>query len=81
MELCIWDLYHALDHDDMFPMVQAGTPTIRFARLISSSHLSDEAVYVCDAHEFFFIKVKINRLPAVDEDGTFFVEPRTADQM
>lgn len=52
MELCMWDLYHALDHDDMLPLVQTTTPTIRFARLISSSHLSDEAVYVCDAGEF-----------------------------
>lgn len=52
MELSIWDLHHALDHDDMFPSVQTGSATIRFARLISSSHLSDEAVYVCDAREF-----------------------------
>lgn len=53
MELCIWDLLHELDHDDMFPIVEAGSPTIRSARLISSSHLSDDAVYVCNAREFF----------------------------
>lgn len=49
MRLSIWEIYHALHYDNMLPLVQSGKATIRCARLVSSSKLSDDAVYVTSA--------------------------------
>lgn len=52
MRLSIWDIYYALDYDNMLPLVQTASPTIRNARLVSSANLSDDAVYVVRAGDF-----------------------------
>ena len=53
MQLSMWDIYESLDYDDVLPLINEGTAGISYARLISSSHISDEAVYVCRANDFF----------------------------
>ena len=53
MQLSIWDILEFLDYEDIVPLIKEGTPSISHARLISSSHISDEAVYVCRAKDFF----------------------------
>ena len=53
MQLSMWDIYESLHYDDVLPLIDEGSPDISFARLISSSHISDEAVYVCRAKDFF----------------------------
>lgn len=53
MQLSMWDIYESLHYDDVLPLINEGSPDISFARLISSSHISDEAVYVCRAKDFF----------------------------
>lgn len=53
MQVSMWDIFGALDYEDAFPLIEEGLPNISFARLISSSHISDEAVYVCRAKDFF----------------------------
>ena len=53
MRLSIWDIYHALEYDNTMPVIKAGSPTIRTARLISSQELSDDIVYVSSARSFF----------------------------
>ncbi|MBQ9001436.1 MAG: hypothetical protein IJ087_06245 [Eggerthellaceae bacterium] len=49
MRLSIWEIYYALRYDNMLPLVQSGKATIRRARLVSSSEISDDAVYVASA--------------------------------
>ena len=49
----MWDIYESLDYGDALPLIGEGTPSIAYARLISSSHISGEAVYVCRAKDFF----------------------------
>lgn len=53
MQVSMWDIFESLDYEDTFPLIEEGLPNISFARLISSSHISDEAVYVCRAKDFF----------------------------
>ena len=53
MRLSMWDIYESLDYGDALPLIGEGTPSIAYARLISSSHISGEAVYVCRAKDFF----------------------------
>lgn len=53
MRLSMWDIYELLDYEDVLPLIDEGAPGIAFARLISSSHISSEAVYVCRAKDFF----------------------------
>ncbi len=53
VQVSMWDIFEALDYEDAFPLIEEGLPNISFARLISSSHISDEAVYVCRAKDFF----------------------------
>ena len=53
MQLSMWDILEFLDYEDVLPLIKEGAPSISFARLISSSHISDEAVYVCRAKDFF----------------------------
>ena len=53
MQLSLWDILEFLDYEDVVPLINEGAPSISFARLISSSHISGEAVYVCRAKDFF----------------------------
>ena len=53
MQLSMWDICASLDYEDVLPLIDEGSPSISFARLISSSHISAEAVYVCRAKDFF----------------------------
>lgn len=53
MQLSMWDIYESLDYEEMVPLIDEGAPSISFARLISSSHITSEAVYVCRAKDFF----------------------------
>ena len=53
MRLSMWDIYESLDYEDTLSLIDEGAPGIAYARLISSSHISGEAVYVCRATDFF----------------------------
>ena len=53
MELSMWDIYHSLDYENMVSMIQTGRPSIAKARLIASSYLDNETVYVGRANDFF----------------------------
>lgn len=53
MQLSLWDIFEFLDYEGALPLINEGAPSISYARLISSSHISDEAVYVCRAKDFF----------------------------
>ena len=53
MQLSLWDILELLDYEDVVPLINEGAPSISYARLISSSHISNEAVYVCRARDFF----------------------------
>jgi len=52
--LSMWDVYHALGHktSDVVAMIQTGQPTIKKARLLASSYLNSETVYVGRASDF-----------------------------
>ena len=53
MELSMWDIYHSLDYENMVSMIQTGRPSIAKARLIASSYLDNETIYVGRANDFF----------------------------
>ena len=53
MRLSMWDICEFLDYEDVTPLIKEGAAGISYARLISSSHITDEAVYVCRAKDFF----------------------------
>ena len=53
VKLSMWDIVELLDYEDVVPLIDEGAPSISYARLISSSHISGDAVYVCRARDFF----------------------------
>lgn len=56
VELSMWDIYYSLGYDNAVSMIQTGQPTIKKARLIASSYLNDETVYVGRASDFLEAK-------------------------
>ncbi len=54
MKLSMWNIYHAMNYEQMTPMISDGSPTITCARWIVTSYLNSDSVYVGKGSNFFY---------------------------